>query len=444
MKIGKRTLQSLVLASMLMLYPALGRAETDGGQATTDSARAVPVAEVERIMAEQERRIEQLESTLRGVQERLDNGETGSARVRSDATGDRDGSETTVDRDYVDERIEDFENSPTSRFLISGYGTVGLVDDGITAFGVSFNPGFHFRMTDKLHLNAELEMEFEADKKRKQEFEIDLEFAQFDYLATDWLVISGGRFLTPFNTFGTRLHPTWINKLSSAPPIYGGHGHGSGGFIPVMKTIGAMVSGGKALWSDDAKINYALFVGNGPTSEDGVDDPTDEDELLDLEFNNTPDLEDGVMVGGRLGFLPIRNLELGVSYATSDPDDVRFHLIGVDAWYNYEGLELRGEFAYLERDEGSVDANVQGYWLQAAYRLNRIFPERNGLHGIANRLEPVVRFGQVSKFSEKNRDQLVIGLNYWLFESAPLKVSYEFNNGAVADNRVLVNFAYGF
>lgn len=150
------------------------------------------------------------------------------------------------------------------------------------------------------------------------------------------------------------------------------------------------------------------------------------------------------MVGGRLGFLPIRNFELGVSYLTSDPDNVRFHLIGVDAWYNYEGLELRGEFAYLERDEGPVDANVQGYWIQAAYRLNRIFPERNGLHGIANRLEPVVRFGQVSKFSEKNRDQLVIGLNYWLFESAPLKVSYEFNNGAVADNRVLVNFAYGF
>ena len=163
-----------------------------------------------------------------------------------------------------------------------------------------------------------------------------------------------------------------------------------------------------------------------------------------MEFNNTPDLEDGVMVGGRIGMLPIRNLEFGVSYATSDPDDVRLHMIGVDAWYNYEGLEFRGEYAYLERDNGSLGANVQGYWIQAAYRLNRIFTEREGLRGVANRLEPVVRYGQVSKFSEKNRDQLVIGLDYWLFECAPLKFSYEFNNGAPADNRFLVNFAYGF
>ncbi len=40
---------------------------------------------------------------------------------------------------------------------------------------------------------------------------------------------------------------------------------------------------------------------------------------------------------------------------------------------------MRGEFAHLERDDGSVNANVQGYWLQAAYRLHRIFTERKGL-----------------------------------------------------------------
>jgi len=423
----------MALASMIAVIAVPARAEAQGGRATT--------AEVERIMSEQDRRIERLESSLRAVQERLDEAEEETVRAKSDSTPEAADSEI-VDRKYVDERIEDFENATTSRFMISGYGTTGIVDDGTTAFGVSFNPGFHFRMADNLHLNAELEMAFEVHEDRKQEFEIELEFAQFDYLVNDWLVVSGGRFLTPFNTFGTRLHPTWINKLSSPPPIYGGHG--SGGFIPIMKTTGAMFSGGVAFSGDDAKINYAFFVGNGPTSEEGVGDPTDEDELLDLEFNNTPDLDDGVMVGGRLGILPIRNLEFGVSYSTSDPDGVRFHLVGIDAWYNFEGLELRGEYAYLERDDGPVDANVQGYWIQAAYRLNRIFPERMGWSGIANRLEPVIRFGQVSKFSEKNRDQLAIGLNFWVFESAPLKLSYEFNDGAVSDNRLLVNFAYGF
>ena len=441
MCIDRRKLRSLVLAGMLIVSTSPGRAETEGDTTTAEAQRSS--SEVERVMADQDRRIQQLESTLRAVQDRLDGSAESSAESRSDSLRE-DAEREGVDRKYVDERIQDFQNATTSRFLISGYGTTGLTarKDGETAFAVSFNPGFHFRMADELHLNAELEMEYEENNDGEMEFEIDLEFVQFDYLATDWLVISGGRFLTPFNTFGTRLHPTWINKLSSPPPIYGGHG--SGGFIPIMKTIGAMASGGTALWSDDAKINYAFFVGNGPTGED-LNDPTDEDELLDgINFNSTLDLDDGVMVGGRLGFLPIRNLEFGVSYSTSDPNDVRFHLIGVDFWYSCEGLELRGEYAYLERDKGSIDANVQGYWIQAAYRLNRIFTERDGIRGIGNRLEPVVRFGQVSKFSDKNGEQVAIGLNYWLFESVPVKLSYEFNSGAVNDDRFLINFAYGF
>jgi hypothetical protein len=118
--------------------------------------------------------------------------------------------------------------------------------------------------------------------------------------------------------------------------------------------------------------------------------------------------------------------------------------VGLDAWYYYEGLELRGEYAYLKRDAGAVRANVQGYWLQAAYRLNRLFPDRTGWRGFANRLEPVIRWGQVLSFEEKNRDQLALGLNYWLFESVPLKLSYELNDGAVDDNRFLLNLAYGF
>lgn len=447
MRIEMRMLHGLalvpiILTGVIFLYAIPGHAETDGKPTTTDSTQAVTETAAERA-AEQDRRIEELESSLRIVMDRLDDAEEHRSRSNSAVSSD-DADVDSVDRDYVDKRIEDFEDATTSRFLISGYGTAGLtaVRDGETAFVVSFNPGFHFRMAEELHLNAELEMEYEANDMGEMEFEIDLEFAQFDYIATDWLVVSGGRFLTPFNTFGTRLHPTWINKLSSPPPIYGGHG--SGGFIPVLKTIGAMASGGMALWSDDAKVNYAFFVGNGPAGEDLSASP-DEDELLDgIDFNDTLDLDDGVMVGGRLGFLPIRNLEFGVSYSTSNPNDVRFHLIGVDFWYNWEGLELRGEYAYLERDDGPVDANVQGYWIQAAYRLNRVFTERIGIRGFANRLEPVVRFGQVSKFADKNGDQVVIGLNYWLFESAPLKLSYEFNNGAVTNDRFLINFAYGF
>ena len=402
----------------------------------------VEAGDLEQIVGDQARRIEQLEADQRRLEQRLE-AEEGSPPPVSAAAEPAEETPESVDTDYVDRRIEDFERAPVSRFLISGYGTVGLVDvqDTTTAFGTAFNPGFHFRMADTLHFNAELEIELEVDEA-SGEFtsHFGLEFAQLDYLATDWLVASAGKFLTPFNTFGPRLHPTWINKLSSPPPIYGGHG--SGGFIPVLTSIGAMASGGRALWSDDAKVNYALFVANGVTGD--LIDPIDEDQLLDLDFGNSPDLDDGVTVGGRVGFLPIGNLELGVSYMTGDPSDARYHLVGTDAWYFCEGLELRGEFAYLNRSIGGVEGTVWGYWLQAAYRLRYLFPDRSGFQGVLSRLEPVVRWGQVKDFPEKNRDQVAVGLNFWLFESAPLKLSYEVNDGAPAENRFILEFAYGF
>ena len=39
---------------------------------------------------------------------------------------------------------------------------------------------------------------------------------------------------------------------------------------------------------------------------------------------------------------------------------------------------------------------------------------------------------------------LAFGLNYWLYESVPLKLTYEINGGGTNDNRVLAQLAYGF
>ena len=45
---------------------------------------------------------------------------------------------------------------------------------------------------------------------------------------------------------------------------------------------------------------------------------------------------------------------------------------------------------------------------------------------------------------ELDREQLAFTLNYWLFDSVPLKLSYEFNDGAVSNDRFVAQFAYGF
>ncbi len=60
------------------------------------------------------------------------------------------------------------------------------------------------------------------------------------------------------------------------------------------------------------------------------------------------------------------------------------------------------------------------------------------------RFEPVIRWGQTSGHSPDDRDQLALGLNYWLYASVPLKVTYEFNQGEVKNDRLLLQLAYGF
>ena len=329
-----------------------------------------------------------------------------------------------VDADYVDRRIEQFQHADESRLFLSGYAKAefrDVLNDGPSTFNVQFNPIFHFRLTDKLHFNAELEFELDDGG----ETEIELEFATIDYLATDWLTLSAGKFLTPFNVFGPKIHPTWINKMASRPVIY----DKSGGVTGVLSDVGIMASGGTELWSEDSKWNYAVYLTNGAIGEeDGV-----------LEFENTPDADHDKAFGGRLGFLPIPNLEVGFSGQTGKSrDQGRYNLIGADFWYSLAGFELRSEYSRAE-----TDRDRWGYYVQGAYDLGEHIRETTGLMGMLGRMEPVVRWGETMG-AGPNRQQVAVGLDYWLYPSVPLKFTYELNSGGVQNDRFFLQVGYGF
>ncbi len=352
-----------------------------------------------------------------------------------------------VTADWVDQRIQAFGTADESRFFLSGYGKAEWSDEldgGPSTFNTQFNPIFHFRLTEKLHFNAELEIELEDGGQT----EFELEYATIDLLATDWLTLSAGRFLTPFNVFGQKLHPAWINKLATAPILYGHHG--GGGLIPVISDVGVMASGGAQLWDSESKFNYALYLTNGPghpleEEEEGHhgDEHADEAGPVALEFENTPDENNDKTFGGRFGLLLVPNLELGVSWMTGRTrgENGRFNLVGADLWYAKEGFELRGEFARLSR-KSTEDLDRWGYWVQAAYRLDRVFPEASGWRGFLGRLEPVVRWGEIDE--PEGREQIAFGVNYWLYPSVPIRFTYEANRGAVRDDRFIAQIAYGF
>ena len=111
--------------------------------------------------------------------------------------------------------------------------------------------------------------------------------------------------------------------------------------------------------------------------------------------------------------------------------------MGFDLWYSLGDVRLRGEFARINRRSGHSIPDGWGSWLQASYRSR-------DPSSLLSRFEPVIRWGIVDATDGLDQDQIAVGLNYWLYESAPIKLTYEFNSGELDKDRLLVQFAYGF
>lgn len=128
---------------------------------------------------------------------------------------------------------------PTNHAVLTGYGTAGWFyrSDDVNAFTASFNPIFLYQFLDRFLFEVEFEFELQGGVT-----ETGLEYAQLDYVATDNLTLVAGKFLLPFNVFGERLHPTWINKFPTAPPIYGHHvaDFGAEPLLPILSDVGVM------------------------------------------------------------------------------------------------------------------------------------------------------------------------------------------------------------
>jgi hypothetical protein len=419
----------LVLLVSCFVYPLAGQAATE-----LDALRAriaTLESELQR-MKSMEREIAELKVLLT---ERVATAEDNDQKVKELE------QEVSLAREEVaDVRAgQDEWKTYDSVVHLSGYGSALYADsDATESFSrVLFAPIFHYQWRDLVLLESEFEVNVDEDG----DSEFELEYLTIDLLLHDNLALGFGKFLSPVGQFRQNLHPTWINKLASAPV---GFGHDQAAPI---SDVGGFARGGVALpFADDLFANYAVFVGNGPILE--LNEDGDEIEAIEAE-GFTRDGDGTKVYGGRFGIVPFANSEVGFSFATGQaavPGERSrdYDVWGADFVTHWRGFALRGEWVRSEiegLDDASSPAPEGQVWEAWYTQLSYLFGPFP--------IETVVRYGDFdSEHSDQAQEQWAFGANWWFNTHTVAKFTYELNDGArgetVDDDRLLLELSYGF
>ncbi len=334
--------------------------------------------------------------------------------------------------------------SPNTLIHMAGYADVGYTDtrSRTGTFGSgTFNPILHYQYRDVVMLESELAMSVDE----LGETTTELEYLTIDWFANDYVTVVAGKFLSPLGWFRQNLHPSWINKLPSAPA---GFGHDQ---AAPNAEVGVQVRGGVPVSGNGNRLIYAFYVGNGPAAEI---------ESGEIEMIETPGLggdADGKKVfGGRLGlYFPGRRLELGLSGAAGRVGEIEevgksrkytgvtrdYDFLGADFTWRPRQFEVRGEWVRQKvGDQPASSAPEGGTWqawyLQGSYRF------------MPHKWEVVARLGRY-RTPHSEVEQKALGLNYIFASNFVAKLAYEFNDDRGAESsgyedRLLLQASYGF
>ena len=351
------------------------------------------------------------------------------------AVNAQDYNKTAIDSMSAVPEKKEYSNTG---FLLSGYTNASFISEGKNnSFGdVGFSPIFLWRPANHFFFEGELEMEFEDGQ-----LHFNLEYANINCVLNKYVTFRFGRFLTPFGTFQPSYHPSWINKIPVSPLGFGHDGVGP------SSEIGVDLTGGIPIGS--SKINYNVYVSNGPTLNLGEEEPGEEGNLM---YENYADNNRNKAIGGRIGLLPFLNscIELGISVQSAKPGDEGSDYEKISTFMYAYDFNCIKQIEFLK---GTVDAKAQWNFVNVD---NAVYPDHDDTTGIATysynnkrdvyyaqfayrptmskndvikNFEGVVRYSSLNlpEEAKENKDltQLIFGLNYWATWRTVVKAAYQ-------------------
>lgn len=411
------------------LVGALFLISSNAVYADKDAAEVAKPADQQQVITQLLQRIEALEKKL------------GAMEAKPPAAGaEYEQRLTKIEGKIEQVREESSAVNIDNSFALAGYGSVGLMkergngDMGGKTFTANFNPIFLYSYQDKFLFTGELELALLSNG----DTEAELEQAHVTYDLGEHVLINAGRFLLPFGTFSERLHPAWINKLGMTGPVT--YNSSAGIFTGALRDNGLQFRGHVPL-GEVFKGTFQAFVTNGPTY---VAVGSDER----LRFGKSVDSNRlSPTLGGRLGFLPVPNAEIGLSYMggkitnATDNANRQFRTVSLDAEYRLRGFEARGEYIDLTHDLDDGDSvKSRGWYAQLSSRLSFMNPSLQAFEG-------VLRYGNVRRGQMlgnfQNVNETSLGINY--YHSPFIKSALSFSNYSANElDRVDLTTSFAF
>ena len=374
---------------------------------------------------------------------------------------DEQAANAAQDAADVDKSLKDIQKDIDSvKPGLEGFTVVGDANIGFNAqrhsdstFFADVSPLILWRPPDS-HLLVEtaFDLGIGGSDVNSETTTVTLNLADISYAVNDNLIVGGGLFTVPFGQYHNHFDPPWVNKFPDDPLAFDA--------ISPISEVGFFAKG--VVPSGTTKWTYHLYPTNGPNLI-----TTDPNAAGQLNFNDYTDLNNNKAVGGRLGFIPFPDTELGYSIQYSQPNPDGFPhvyacLQAVD--FHHKPLvrslggvfDLSAEWVWSNVSTATYDPTHglgfgplmfdnfrQGGYVSLGYRPTEVDSK------FIQNLEFLVRYdtlqSSISSPGGERETRWTLGVDYWVTSYCVIKAAYEFDQRTVSPNQnaFILQLGYG-
>jgi hypothetical protein len=440
--VSKLHVAILILGSLL-LSPAFGQENTASTTQPADPKGQQPVTREE---------FEQLKAENAEMKKELESLKKGQSDVARDSDQNAEDLSTQIDmvRDIAKQGSPGLEG-----FTIVGDANIGYAAQRKTpsSFFADLSPLILWQPPDP-HMLVEFafDLGIGGQDVSSETTSASLELADISYDLCDYCTIGGGLFTVPFGQYHNHFDPPWIDKFPDDPLAFDA--------IAPVGEVGFYAKG--AIPSGTTKWTYDLYIANGPNLI--INDPNAAGQL---DFDDFTDLNNNKAVGGRIGFLPFPDMEMGYSLQLSKPNPQGFQnvtafLQAVDFHWKptFDSLggqlDLSSEWIWNNISSATYDPTgadgfgpttfgsyQQGGYVSLGYRATE------STNKYLRNLEYLFRYDSLQTPTTSpggdHESRYTLGLDYWVTTYCVIKTAYEFDQKQLGpdQNAFIIQLGFG-